>query len=954
MTQKNGFCFAEAVWFARMSEAIRPMSAMESTTLKYNTQQELVRDLFNSVTPVLLLSLVVGIAIFPVLSHVAPKGALGLWLAVLMGVTVYRAKFVSKVRAAMDEGEDPGSADLRHFLITTFFEGCVWGSLLLFLRPEQDILYHAIVFVLLLGLSLTSLIKYSTQPFLHMAFIFPVLIPLAVWGFSQQGLLYQLAGALALSYLAMQLVLLAVNWKVVTMSATQLAEREMRLGQMRQENSDLQRKVQSSDFTELELMRDRQLFVDGPVVMYRCGAERHWPIERISSNIRQFGYEAEELQRRGVGFADLIHPEDLPYVMSEEFTAGTDGLQGMKLEYRLRRKDGTYCWVYDYTIPVYDDSGVLTHLDGYLLDIARLYEANEALAKEKERVQVTLESIGDAVITTNTYGRIDFMNSVAEQLTGWTFSLARYSKLSDVFRVRQGAGHPWLDDPIETFLESSDLGDGRQKEAELHSRQGFRSLITYNAAPIRSHADQVIGYVLVFLDVTDKVDLQRELEYQARHDALTGLLNRREFEKRLKESILSAQKEKTEHVLLYIDLDQFKLVNDTCGHGAGDELLIQLTHSLIKYIRPEDTFARLGGDEFGVLLNKCGLEKGLEVAQIIRAAVKDYQFVWDGRCFDIGASIGLVSIDKHSKSINEVMSAADVACYSAKDTGRNRVRVYEGSDKDLHQREVEMDWATRISQSIENGLLTLYYQDIVPVKKKKHSRSKHIEVLLRIQDVHGNHVTPEAFLSSAERYNLMPSLDRWVVRHSFEWFHRGGFNQDMLMAINLSGLTLNDFEFVSYVVELFNEFDVPPSSVCFEVTETAAIANLKGAAEFIEELKQLGCRFALDDFGSGLSSFAYLKALPVDFLKIDGNFVRDIIDDEVDRAMVGAINNVGHTLKLKTVAEFVNDEKILKVLDQLGVDYAQGYAIAKPKMLSTLVAPKPVFTGLPTEHHAIH
>lgn len=895
-----------------------------------------------------------GIALFPVLGQVVSKGALGLWLLVLLGLTVYRVKCVAKVRQGIEQGEDPARADLLHFTVTTFLEGCVWGSLVLMLRPEQDILYHTIVFVLLLALSLTSLLKYSTQPFLHMAFIFPVLIPLALWGFSQQGLLYQWAGALALSYLGMQLVLLAINWRVVMMSSSQLEENEFRLGLMRAENKDLQLKVQSSGYSEIELQRDRQLFVDGPVVMYRCGAERHWPIERISRNIRQFGYRAEELQAKGVGFADLIHPEDLPYVMSEDFDGSADGSQGLKLEYRLRRKDGSYCWVYDYTIPVYDDAGALTHLDGYLLDIARLYEANDALAKEKERVQVTLESIGDAVITTNTYGRIDFMNSVAEQLTGWTFSLARYSKLSDVFRIRQGVGHPWLDDPIETFLKSQDLGDGRQKEAELHSRQGFRSLITYNAAPIRNHANQVIGYVLVFLDVTDKVDLQRELEYQARHDALTGLLNRREFELRLKELIASAKKETTEHVLLYIDLDQFKLVNDTCGHGAGDELLIQLTHSLLKYVRPEDTFARLGGDEFGVLLTDCGLERGLEVAQIIRSAVSEYQFVWDGRCFDIGASIGLVSIDRHSDSINAVMSAADVACYTAKDTGRNRVRVYAGSDEDLHQRELEMDWATRISQSIENGLLTLYYQDIVPVKKRGKSKKKHIEVLLRIQDPEGRHVTPEAFLSSAERYNLMPSLDRWVVRHSFEWFHKGGFNQDMLMAINLSGLTLNDFDFVSYVQDLFVEFDVPPSSVCFEVTETAAIANLEVAAEFIEELKQHGCRFALDDFGSGLSSFAYLKALPVDFLKIDGNFVCDILDDEVDRAMVGAINDVGHTLKLQTVAEFVNDEAILVELEKLGVDFAQGFAIAKPRMLSTLVAPKPAFSGLTTEHHAIH
>ena len=913
--------------------------------------------MYRSATPVLLLGLVVAIAMFPALGNAVPQSLLLVWLVIQVGLAVYRVRLVGGIKQSIEDSNTFSLSSHRSFIISTFITGCVWGSLVLFMNGEQPLLYHVIVFSVLFTMTVGALPLYSSQPAVQLAFSLPILLPLAAWCFTQQAPFYLWAGALVLAYLAMQLFFLSMNWRLVMRSAVQLANKERQLGEIKHENVDLQRRVRKNRHSAQELKRDRQLFVDGPVVMYRCSADHGWPIERISGNIKQFGYDSELLELRRTDFTSLIHPEDLAYVTSEEYPSDNEQVKGVRMEYRLRRQDGTFCWVYDYTMPVFADTGELTHLDGYLLDIDRLYEANEALLEEKERAQVTLESIGDAVITTNIHGRIDFMNSVAEQLTGWTFSLARYSKLAEVFRIRQEQGTAWVDDPVQSFLDSPDLSEGRQKEAELFSRQGFRSLITYNVAPIRSHQDKVMGYVLVFLDVTDKVDMQRELEFQARHDVLTGLLNRREFEKRLSSLVGSAKVDNSEHVLLYIDLDQFKLVNDTCGHGAGDELLIQLTHNLQKYLKPDDTFARLGGDEFGILLENCSLDKGQEIAQIIRAAVKQYQFSWEGRIYEVGASIGLVAIDKCSQSNAQIMAAADVACYSAKENGRNRVRVYQGGDKDLLRREVEMDWATRIAQSMEDGNLVLYFQEIVPVKQHRvgASDSRHIEILLRIRDQDGKHVEPETFLSSAERYNLMPDLDRWVVRHSFEWFNQCGFSDELQMSINLSGLTLSDNEFAHTVKRLLREYNVPPASVCFEVTETAAIASLAAAADFIEELKSVGCRFSLDDFGSGLSSFAYLKALPVDYLKIDGNFVRNILKDSVDRAMVGAINDIGHTLNLKTVAEYVNDVDILPQLEKLGVDYAQGYAIARPRKLKELRAPeRSGVASVYTQTHSLH
>lgn len=442
----------------------------------------------------------------------------------------------------------------------------------------------------------------------------------------------------------------------------------------------------------------------------------------------------------------------------------------------------------------------------------------------------------------------------------------------------------------------------------------------------------------------ERIDEATErLSYQASHDALTGLVNRREFERRLEKALATAREEGRVHALCYLDLDQFKIVNDTCGHVAGDELLRQLTVLVQGKVRDTDTLARLGGDEFGVLLDNCPLEQAVIVAESLRQTVKDFHFVWKEKPFVIGVSIGLVPISQDVGSLDVVLSCADAACYTAKDLGRNRVHLYREKDGELVQRQGEMQWAARITRAIEENRFRLYYQTIMPLQDQEHE-GRHFEILLRMVDDNGQIVPPMAFIPAAERFNLMPSIDRWVVSTALGLYwkllpecHCSG-GQCNTCTLNLSGPSLCDELFLEFIKRQFALYKVPYKNVCFEITETAAITNLAKAMEFISELRALGCRFSLDDFGSGLSSFAYLKNMQVDYLKIDGSLVRDMLDDPMAAAMVSSINQIGHVLGLKTIAEFVETEAVMEKLRVMGVNFAQGYAIEHPRSLEDLIA----------------
>ncbi len=561
--------------------------------------------------------------------------------------------------------------------------------------------------------------------------------------------------------------------------------------------------------------------------------------------------------------------------------------------------------------------------------IDRTMQAEASLFHQKEQAQVTLHSIGEGVITTNADGKIIYINPVAQQLTGWSSENAKGQELMTVFSIVDEEGSTPKLDPVLKAIQEKVIVNSN--EAMLLFREGGKHYaVEYTAAPIRDAADAVTGAVLVFRNITAMRNLAHQLSHQAMHDSLTGLINRREFEKRLERALRLSRSSNQRHVLCYMDLDLFKVVNDTCGHIAGDELLKQVSRLLHQKVRKTDTLARLGGDEFGLLFFNCGLDKALDVVNVLRKAVKEYRFVWGDTAYEIGVSIGVVEVTAQSGGITHIMSAADTACFVAKDLGRNRYHLFQPDDVELTLRRSEMLWLPRIQKALQDGDFELFYQRIQPVNMGQH-KFQHNEILVRMIDEQSHFLLPKAFIPVAERYDLMPEIDRWVIEATFKQLQYGPKNCQQIWAINLSGQTLTDAHFYQFVLEQAEQYQINPTSICFEITETAAVANLSSASELILQLKEAGFRFALDDFGSGLSSFSYLKNLPVEYLKIDGSFVRDMVQDPINTAMVESINEIGHIMGLKTIAEFVENEFINEKLRKLKVDFVQGYGIHKPE-----------------------
>jgi diguanylate cyclase (GGDEF)-like protein/PAS domain S-box-containing protein len=602
-------------------------------------------------------------------------------------------------------------------------------------------------------------------------------------------------------------------------------------------------------------------------------------------------------------------------------------------EFLMRRRDGQQLVILENSRPMRDAAGRIAGYEGTIVDITARKRAEQAMFAEKERAQVTLQSIGDAVIATDAEGRIEYLNPVAESLTAWSLAEARGQPLGAVLKLVNELTREPIGNSLAGALGRGESG-GATDHTVLITRAGHEVAIQESAAPICDRQGRVIGAVVVFHDVTKERRLKRALAYQASHDALTGLINRREFDNRLHGALLSAQRGEGAYALLYIDLDQFKVVNDTCGHQAGDRLLRDVTGLLQSRVRTSDTIARLGGDEFGVLLEGCTRDQATRIAEGIRQAIRDFRFVWGTSTLSVGASIGIVQISAATENVTSVMSAADIACYAAKDAGRNRIHMYEADG--LSTRHREMQWVSRVTRAAEENRFELFYQPIVPLAADAKGPQFH-ELTVRLRDAGGELVPPSEFIPAAERYNVMPVIDRWVVSRAVELLaerQRRGESLPLL-AVNLSGTSLNEQSFVDFVLQSVTHPAIA-RALCFEITETAAVTSLSNARFLMSELKQRGCKFSLDDFGTGVSSFVYLKTLPVDFLKIDGQFISHVAQDPVNLSMVEAIGRVGRALGIATVAECVETQAVLDELKRIGMDFAQGFYLARPAPIAQL------------------
>jgi len=650
---------------------------------------------------------------------------------------------------------------------------------------------------------------------------------------------------------------------------------------------------------------------------------------------RLYGLEPQESLGTYTLWTRHLHPDDRA-AAEQAVRDDIDGIKPYRMEFRIVWDDGSVHYIGAAGHVSRDAAGRATRMIGTNWDVTEARDLASKLAAQHELLTVTLDSIGDGVITTDIHGQVTWLNPMAETMTGWTDSEGRGRPLAQVFQIIHEETRASAETPLRACMSQERIV-GLANKTLLIARDGSEHGVEDSASPMRNEKGDVLGMVLVFHDVTEQRRLAGEMSYRSSHDSLTGLVNRPAFEIRLQRALERAQTESSENALLYIDLDQFKIVNDSCGHAIGDQLLIQVAKLLSDVVRTSDTVARIGGDEFAVLMEDCPPAQAQRSAQRICDRLEDFRFIHEDKRFRVGASIGLVPVDGRWATTAAVQQAADNSCYAAKEAGRNRVHTWSDSDAAMHARKGEIQWATRLEAALDGNDFTLFFQRIQSLNSA--SPGLHAEVLLRLCTDGDSLVLPGAFMPAAERFNLASRIDRWVLREVIRRMQMKTFRDKIeKLSVNLSGQSVGDRAFHRWAVDMLAEAGPEIcSKLCLEITETVAVTNLADAAVFIEQLRTLKVRVALDDFGAGASSFGYLNTMPVDILKIDGQFIRDLLVNPLHAAAVRCFIDVAGVAGLTTVAEFVDDPEVLRLLRQMGVDFAQGYFIHRPEPMSALM-----------------
>jgi diguanylate cyclase (GGDEF)-like protein/PAS domain S-box-containing protein len=900
--------------------------------------------LYKQIQTELLVSMVLTACVCTVYWDLAPIGLLLGWASIVNIMVGVRSLFI--YRRADEERPDEIIAWGEFYTTSVVISGICWSAVGAITLKYGGAGMEPFALVILSCISMTAYVSMQSSPQAIAAFVVPAMLPVAIISLKEFSVISYALAVVALIVTGLMIAssrtLRDVMAKAFSLSfhnteliqklivAREAAEKAKKYSE--EINLKLQHEIRERKQAEQLIKSSRQklsaILNNMQDTIYQIDEEGtiQWATPSVKDLL---GYTLEEFKGRNI--KEFYADEQDFYRLKQDLHARRGMLENYTTEWLTKK--GERIWISENSHYKYNQDREIVGIEGSLRNITELKVTRDSLFEEKENAHVTLGSIDDGVIRTNTEGSIEYMNAAAEKAVGCSSEESSGRQLLEVFNIVDEKTLKTPPNPVKLSIE-----DGKTVMLPgylqlIHPYHNKRMSIEVIASPIRDSGEDITGVVVVFHDVSELRSLSK-MTYQATHDSLTGLINRREFERRVSQALENARNSDGRYVLCYLDLDNFKVVNDTSGHIAGDELLKMLKTRFLSVTRESDSLARLGGDEFGVLLAGCSIDWAVEVAEKIRIMVEDFRFVWDNKAFRIGVSIGVVKISADSGALTDVLRAADSACYMAKEKGRNRVHLYNEDDKELIERQGQMQWVQQIHDVLEQDRFRLFFQTIEKLGRKPGEDSSiHGEVLLRIMDEDMQLIGPGSFIPSAERYNLMPMIDRWVVENTLKLLSGNletVINVVDRCCINLSGQSLSDERFMKFLIDQIHEAGVPPQLLCFEITETAVIANLNTATSLISTLRDMGCRFALDDFGVGLSSFGYLRNLSVDYLKLDGSFVKNMVNNKTDYEMVRAVNQIGHTMNILTIAEFVEDEAILQAVRELGVDYAQGYAIAKP------------------------